>query len=139
MESWAGTLVYHTDDSENHIIGFTLTIQYPPTWFNVYFDGYMILEEWTEIIDGKEVLHHRTERICAVTPGSHFTNANTTYRDDLLMITVNGAPADRLPEAAGTYEIIIDYSKAAEAFDRMYGTMSIDGFGNLWYSQKKKN
>ena len=121
------TVVYHTDDYENHIMAFTLTLERDVEYCSAEMGGYKHLSSWVDVIDGQEITCYKSEHILAKTPGYRPAEyAGYVIREDLLAVTVNGEPAERLPTKKGTYEIQIDYSKLYVELDYEFDTMQLD-------------
>ena len=110
-----GTLTYHTDNFDEHVLAFTMVLNHDIPYSYVAFNGYNILEEW---IDEDGVLHQETEMFKAITPCDYYESGmEYTVIDDVLKIMVNGEEVNAMPCTEGTYEIIIDYSELYKRMD----------------------
>ena len=115
LQTGDGTLTYHTDNFDKHILAFTLVLNHDIPYSYAAFNGYNILEEWT---DEDGVVHQETELFKVITPCDNYeVGPEYTIIDYVLNITVNGEDVSMMPCTAGTYEIIIDYSELYQRMD----------------------
>lgn len=129
LQTGNGTLTYHTDNFDEHNLAFTISLNRDIGYSCAVFNGYNILEEWT---DENGVLHQETEMFKVITPcGDYETSMDYTVIDDILKITVNGQEVNTLPHTAGTYEVIIDYSEMYQHMDEVNTSVELWPFGEI--------
>lgn len=129
LQTGDGTLTYHTDNFEHHILAFTMELRNELSGCYVVFSADNILREWT---DSEGVVHTENELFQVITPCASFEpNPSYTVIDDLLSITVNGKEAVEMPTAPGAYEIVIDYGKLYDRFDIVVERAVVIPFGEL--------
>lgn len=114
-----GTIVYHTDNYADRTLAFTLEKE-DDSPICLAFRGTRTVEDdedHCEVIS----LYSDYEPI----------TRNATVVDNLLTISVNGVETNALPTEAGTYEIVVDYSKLDDFLDAGYNSVWLVGFNEL--------
>lgn len=127
VKSSSGTLTYHTDNFNEHMMVFTL-VKENDLAMDITFGGYNIIEEWTD----EDGTHQEIEEFIAISSYAYYEpQPNRTVIDDALVITVNGVEVNELPTEPGTYEVSVYYGELYNRLDVVYTEVGIVGFGSF--------
>lgn len=129
LTSSDGTLIYHTDDFENHTIAFTMILNRDISCVYAYMDGENVLRKW---VDDEGVSHQLVDQFRLITANHDLEpSVDRTLAEDMLVVTINGEIAQGLPTRAGSYEVQIYYGKLFDEYDYVDKSISINIFGTL--------
>lgn len=138
LENSDGSLVYHTDNYDDHIIAFTMVLERDIPYSYAAFTAYNILNEQT---DNQGVIHQETEDFKIITQCPYYEKLPSyTTTVSLLTVTVNGEEVQSLPTTAGRYEVVIDYSALYICFDVVEKHVEVYPFADLvidsdWFAE----
>ncbi len=128
VQNSAGSLTFHSVDTENHTCSFTL-VKEKDSQIYFKFGGFIVTEEWT---DEHGVGRQKVQLYDIVTPSKNYRPDNGhEVKDVELVITVNGTVVDTLPKEPGEYKITIDYSALFSSLDHVENIVEVSGFGNF--------
>ncbi len=126
VQNSAGSLTFHSVDTENHTCSFTL-VKEKDSQIYFKFGGFIVTEEWT---DEQGVGRQKVQLYDVVTPFENYKPDNGyEVLDAELVITVNGNIVEKIPNEAGEYEITIDYGALYATLDHVDDVVEVYDFG----------